>query len=148
MRRFIVALSLLAAAACPALAEIERTRAEGSVPEAMDRLEAAVEGAGATIFARVDHGAGAAEAGMELPDSQLLIFGNPQLGTPAMQADMLAGLHLPLKILVYADEEGQTWVAYEEIEATFGDLDIDDDAEFVGKMQGALETFAGAAVGN
>ena len=81
---------------------------------------------------------------MELEGSKLLIFGNPQLGTPVMQEDMLAGLALPMKMLVYA-EDGQTFVAYEEVEEMFDDLDVDDDLEVLEKMEGALKTFADAA---
>jgi len=132
--------------ATPALADFERMEAEGSVDDAFARLETAVEGAGATIFATIDHGQGAVDAGMELGASRLLIFGNPQLGTPVMQEDMLAGLVLPLKMLVYSDGE-QTWVAYEEVEETIDDLDVDDDLEVLDKMESALETFAKAAAG-
>ncbi len=131
--------------ASTAIADVEKTRAEGDVATVMGRLESAVLGAGATIFARVDHGGGAESVGMELADSELLIFGNPKLGTPAMQDDILAGLYLPLKILVYADADGQTWIAWEEPEETFDDLDIDGDAAYLDLMEDALEKFAEAA---
>ena len=140
-----IALGAMLAAA-PAMAEIERVEAQGSVEEAFARLKQAVEGAGATIFAEVDHARGASEAGMELDASKLLIFGNPQLGTPVMQADMLAGLVLPLKMLVYA-QDGKTWVAYEEIEEAIDDLDVDDDLEVLGKIGRAQENLASAAAG-
>ncbi|KKL48344.1 hypothetical protein LCGC14_2326450 [marine sediment metagenome] len=147
MKLASVALAAIIAAG-PALADIERQKASGSVADAMERLEAAVEKAGATVFAKVDHGAGAEKAGLDLADSQLLIFGNPDLGTPVMQQDILAGLYLPLKVLVYGDGEGQTWVAYEEVEESFDDLDVDDDAEVIGKMEAAMEKFSKAASGN
>ena len=143
MKHAALALAVTLTAA-PAFADIERTEADGSVEDAFARLETAVESAGATIFATVDHAAGAEEAGMELEGSKLLIFGNPQLGTPVMQEDMLAGLALPMKMLVYA-EDGQTFVAYEEVEEMFDDLDVDDDLEVLEKMEGALKTFADAA---
>ncbi|SEM65560.1 DUF302 domain-containing protein [Palleronia pelagia] len=146
MRRLIPVLGALLAAT-PALADYQRMQAEGSVPDAMARLTAAVEEAGATVFATIDHGAGAASVDMELPDSQLLIFGNPMLGTPAMQADPLAGLHLPLKILVYSDGDGQTWVAYEEVDDTFDELDAVEDLEVLEQMEGALGKFSSAAAG-
>lgn len=142
LRLLIVAATLCASTA---IADVEKTRAEGDVATVMGRLESAVLGAGATIFARVDHGGGAESVGMELADSELLIFGNPKLGTPAMQDDILAGLYLPLKILVYADADGQTWIAWEEPEETFDDLDIDDDAAYLDVMEDALEKFAEAA---
>ena len=144
-------IHMLAAAcllATPALADYERMEAQGSVPETMERLTAAVEEAGATIFTTVDHGAGAAGVDMDLPDSQLLIFGNPMLGTPVMQEDPLAGLELPLKMLVYGDGDGQTWVAYKQVGEVFDDLDVPDDLEVLGKMEGALNKFATAAAGD
>lgn len=142
LRLLTVAATLCASTA---IADVEKTRAEGDVATVMGRLESAVLGAGATIFARVDHGGGAESVGMDLADSELLIFGNPKLGTPAMQDDILAGLYLPLKILVYADADGQTWIAWEEPEETFDDLDIDDDAAYLDVMEDALEKFAEAA---
>ena len=138
------ALTLIAA---PALAqEIETKDAQGSVAETMDRLQQAVEGAGATVFARVDHAEGARSVDMELPEAQLLIFGSPQLGTPAMQENIQAGLMLPLRVLVY-DDDGQTVIAWQEVEEMMDELDIDDDAAFVGQMEDALENLTTAAAG-
>lgn len=141
MPRLASTIALSLAFATPALAEIESVTADGPVPEVMDRLEAAVTEAGATVFARVDHAAGAESVEMELTPSQLLIFGNPKLGTLPMQQDIRAGLYLPLKMLVYRDGE-ETRIAWEQPEEMFDDLDIDDDAEFIGKMGQALEGLA------
>jgi uncharacterized protein (DUF302 family) len=80
--------------------------------ETMDRLEAAVQGKGLTVFARVDHAAGAAAAGLPLRPTELLIFGNARGGTPLMQADQAVGIDLPLKALVYEDAGGKVWLAY------------------------------------
>ena len=146
MTKFILTAAALAAFAGPAFADdINRIRATGGVMEVMHELEMAVAEAGATIFARVPHSKGAADVGMELNDAELLIFGNPKLGTPAMQQDILTGLVLPLRMLVYTDDEGQTWVAWEDVEEMFDDFNVDDDSEFIGKMETALENFAKAA---
>ncbi|MQQ09532.1 DUF302 domain-containing protein [Epibacterium sp. SM1979] len=119
--------------------EIERVKSAHDVPTTMDALEAAVNGAGATVFARVDHAGGAEKVGLELAPSELLIFGNPKLGTPAMQDDALAGLFLPLKVLVYADDAGDVWLSYEAPAATLSKLDgITTEAEYLAKMAGAL----------
>ena len=142
--RFLLSAAV-ALFATSALADIEKIKAEGDPGSVMDRLEAAVTGAGATVFARVNHGAGAESVGMTLPPAEVLIFGNPKLGTPAMQDDMLAGLFLPLKVLVYSDGKGQTWIAWEEPEGMFDGLDIDDDAGYIEKMNGALKNFADKA---
>jgi uncharacterized protein (DUF302 family) len=78
----------------------------------MDRLEAEVKDKGLTVFARVDHAAGAAAVGMQLRPTELLIFGNARGGTPLMQANQVVGIDLPLKALVYEDAAGNVWVAY------------------------------------
>jgi uncharacterized protein (DUF302 family) len=82
--------------------------------ETMDRLEAEVKAAGMTVFARVDHAAGAASAGLLLRPTELLIFGNAKGGTPLMQADQAIGIDLPLKALVYQDASGKVWLAYND----------------------------------
>jgi uncharacterized protein (DUF302 family) len=85
-----------------------------SVAGTIDRLEAALVANGATIFARIDHAANAASIGMTLAPMELLIFGNPKVGTPAMQADPLTGLDLPLKALAYQDSAGNVFLAYND----------------------------------
>jgi uncharacterized protein (DUF302 family) len=80
--------------------------------ETMDRLEAEVKAKGLTVFARVDHAAGAAAVGLALRPTELLIFGNANGGTPLMEAGQTAGIDLPLKALVYQDAAGQVWLAY------------------------------------
>ncbi|MDD9724701.1 DUF302 domain-containing protein [Roseovarius sp. SK2] len=149
MKRFLT-LAALTFMASPALADddLMKVQASGDVASTMDALKAAVEGAGAKVFARVDHASGAEGVGMELAPSQVLIFGNPKLGTPAMQDDPLAGLYLPMKVLVYEDANGQVWLAYEDPEEMFDELDgIDDDAEYIQKMTGALGKLTQKAAG-
>src|SRR5580698_9661505 len=80
----------------------------------MDRLEAAVRAKGMTVFARIDHAAGAAQVGLALRPTELLIFGNARGGTPLMQSSQTAGIDLPLKCLVWQDEAGKTWMSYNE----------------------------------
>ena len=82
------------------------------VKETMDRLEAEVKAKGLTVFARIDHAAGAAEVGMQLRPTELLIFGNARGGTPLMQANQTVGIDLPLKALVYEAAAGKIWLAY------------------------------------
>jgi uncharacterized protein (DUF302 family) len=80
----------------------------------MDRLDAEVIARGLTVFARVDHAAGAAKVGMTLRPTELLIFGNAKGGTPLMQSNQTAGIDLPLKALVWQDVSGQTWLSYND----------------------------------
>src|ERR1700736_184665 len=82
--------------------------------ETMNRLEAAIRAEGMTVFARIDHAAGAAQAGLELRPTELIIFGNVRGGTPLMQSVQTAGIDLPLKALVWEDASGATWLSYNE----------------------------------
>jgi uncharacterized protein (DUF302 family) len=84
------------------------------VPDTIDRLEDAVTAAGLQVFARVDHAAGAREVGLDLRPTELLLFGNARGGTPLMQDRQTAGIDLPLKVLAWADESGQTWLSYND----------------------------------
>lgn len=117
-----------------------------SVAETIDGLEAAVTGAGATIFARVDHAAGADSVGKSIPDATLLIFGNPALGTLAMEQDIRAGLVLPLQVLAYEDADGNTQMTWTPAEDLFEGLDIARDAEVVARINGALNMLTDKAM--
>ena len=66
------------------------------------------------MFARIDHAAGAAGVGLPLRPTAVVIFGNARGGTPLMQADQAIGIDLPLKALVFEDEAGKTWLAYND----------------------------------
>ena len=80
--------------------------------ETLDRLDGEVKAKGLTVFARIDHAAGASAAGMTLLPTAVLIFGNARGGTPLMQANQQIGLDLPLKVLVSQDTSGKTWLSY------------------------------------
>ena len=80
----------------------------------MDRLEAEIRTKELTIFARIDHAAGAAEVGLQLAPTNLIIFGNARGGTPLMQSAQTVGIDLPLKILVWQDAANNTWLSYNE----------------------------------
>jgi uncharacterized protein (DUF302 family) len=82
--------------------------------ETMDRLEAAVTAKGMTVFARIDHAAGAAAAGLSLRPAEVLIFGNASGGTPLMQAVQTIAIDLPLKALVWQDASGDTWLSWND----------------------------------
>jgi uncharacterized protein (DUF302 family) len=82
--------------------------------DTMDRLAAEITARGMTIFARVDHAAGAADAGLSLRPTELMIFGNAKGGTPLMQSEQTIGIDLPLKALVWQDASGRTWLSYND----------------------------------
>jgi uncharacterized protein (DUF302 family) len=81
-----------------------------SVAETLQRLEAILKSKGLTIFARVDHSGEAAKIGMEMHPTQLLIFGSPKGGTPVMLAAPSVAIDLPLKALVWEDDQGKVWI--------------------------------------
>ena len=83
-----------------------------SAKETMNRLEELVKKRGLKVFARIDHAAGAASIGKSLRPTELLIFGNPQGGTPFMECAQSAGIDLPLKALVWEDASSQVWLSY------------------------------------
>ena len=82
--------------------------------ETMERLEGEIEALGMRVFAKINHTALAAETGLPLLPTQLLIFGNPAAGTPLMQANQTMGIDLPLKVLVWQDASGKTWFTYND----------------------------------
>ena len=82
--------------------------------DTMDRLVASVIARGMTIFTRIDHGSGATEAGLSLRPTELLVFGHARTGTPLMQAAQTIGIDLPLKALVWQDENGVVWVGFND----------------------------------
>jgi uncharacterized protein (DUF302 family) len=90
----------------------EQIASSHSVAETVERLESAREAHHIMIFARLDFAADAGRAGLEMRAERMLIFGNPKAGTPLMQAVPAAGLDLPLKVLVWEDAQGKSWVAY------------------------------------
>ncbi|MDA7965627.1 DUF302 domain-containing protein [Ruegeria sp.] len=146
MRKLILTTTFIFGGTVAAMADdIIKVSTDKSVPEALDALEAAVGNAGATVFARVDHAAGAEKVGLSIPANQVLIFGNPALGTPAMQLDPRAGLFLPLKVQAYEDANGQVWLAYEDPKETMDELDAVEDAPVIEKMRGALAKLTSVA---
>ena len=144
MKHLIFATSLALAATSAAAGDNGMMRKDSAmgVAETVESMVAAMEGAGITIFARVDHGAGAQSIGADVGEMQLLIFGNPKVGTPAIQDDPVAGLFLPLKVLVYEDAMGATKIVYEEPAAMLGKLGgVSENAAYLQTMAGALAKF-------
>ncbi|MEO0406939.1 MAG: DUF302 domain-containing protein [Cyanobacteria bacterium P01_A01_bin.135] len=83
-----------------------------SVAETGDRIEALLEERPLNLFTRIDHAENAASVGKDLAPTQVLIFGNPNAGTPLMQCSRTVAIDLPQKMLVWQDEDGQAWLAY------------------------------------
>ena len=115
--------------------------------DTMTRLEAEVKARGMTVFARIDHAAGAAGAGLSLRPTELLIFGNAKAGTPLMQTVQTTGIDLPLKALVWEDASGETWLSYNDPAWLAQRHGVAGEAETViGMMSKALDAVAHAAI--
>jgi uncharacterized protein (DUF302 family) len=146
----VTALAL--AAATPASAGsgadgLIKMKSAHSVETTLDRMASALESKGLTVFARVDHRENAKGADLDLPATQVLIFGNPKLGTPLMQAQRSVAIDLPQKALAYADGEGQVWLAYNDPRHLAERHDIPRDHPVISKIAGALKAFARQATG-
>lgn len=115
------------------------------VGDTLDRLEMLVTEKGMTVFARIDHAAGAAKAAMALRPTQLLIFGNPKGGTPFMVCAQTVAIDLPLKMLAWQDESGQVWLAYND-PVFLAERHGVRDCPVVHKIARALAGFAALAV--
>ena len=113
--RTLGALTLAAASGLSAAADgLIDLKSPHNAKATMDRLEAVVKERGLNVFARIDHAAGASKIGKTLRPTELMIFGNPQGGTPFMECAQTVGIDLPLKALVWDDAAGQTWLSYND----------------------------------
>jgi uncharacterized protein (DUF302 family) len=114
--------------------------------DTMNRLETAVKAKGFTVFARIDHAAGAAAVSLSLRPTEVLIFGSPKGGTPLMQSVQTIGIDLPLKALVWQDASGKTWLSYNDPDWLAKRHGLGGETEAAVKMMtGALAAVAKAA---
>jgi uncharacterized protein (DUF302 family) len=121
---------------------------KNSVKETLDKLAKAVEAKGAKVVARVDHAAGAKAVGQEMKPTEVLIFGNPKLGTPLMVGNVRSGLDLPLKVLAWEDGAGKVWVGYTKpsvLQSRYR-LTAKDQAANFKAVSDALDGLTGAAI--
>jgi len=114
-RNFVLAMAIwLWGVQAMAAGGLITMRSSHGPKDTMNRLEAQVKAKGMTVFARIDHAAGAAEVGLPLRPTELLVFGNAKTGTSLMQAEQAIGIDLPLKMLVWQDASGATWLSYND----------------------------------
>jgi len=147
MRSF--ALSSLAAVtmlAAPAFAKdgMIHQSASGNVEDTVTAFTELLAKKGATVFATVDHAAGAEWVDMKLAPSTLVIFGNPRIGTPLMEAAPTMGADLPLRVLFYEGEDGKTYIAYHDMDVIAAQHGIPADHPALVKAKGALRNLTGA----
>ena len=113
----------------------------------LDRLEGIFKAKGITVFARIDHAAGAKKVGQDMAPTQLLLFGNPKLGTPLMKVNREAGFDLPMKALAWTDDAGKTWLAVTDPAALKARYGLQDAAPVIEKMTGAVTAMGKKATG-
>jgi len=118
-----------------------------SVDETLNRLEAVLKKKGIAVFARVDHKAGADKVGIDMRPTQLLIFGNPKMGTPLMNENHFMGLDLPMKALAWKDDGSQVWLAYLNPDELKQRHNIKNQ-KIINKMKQALNGLTNKALGN
>lgn len=131
-----------AAHAADGLIEIKSTL---SVKDTISKFEAAAKERGQVIFARIDHAAGAQKIGATLRSTELIIFGNPQGGTPLMQCAQSVGIDLPMKALAWEDASGQVWLGYNDPQFLVMRHGAKDCLPVAAKLRKALDGLAAAA---
>jgi len=119
-----------------------------SVKETLDKLEAVLKKKGIGVALRWDHAAKAKGVGIPLRPTELLMFGNPKLGSHMFTANQTAGIDLPLKALAWEDEKGQVWLTYNDPAYIVKRHHIKNRAEIQAKMTGALNKLTNVATGN
>ena len=110
-----------------------------------DRLEKNLTAKGMTVFIRINHAEGAQKVGKKLRPTELIIFGNPKVGTPLMQCGQSVAIDLPQKALIWKDEAGQVWLSYNDPNYLAKRHGIKDCADVIKKIETALGNFANAA---
>jgi uncharacterized protein (DUF302 family) len=149
-KTILTLLAILGAAAWmagPAAAQggLVSLKSSHDVVDTANRLESALKEKGVTVFARIDHAAGAQGIGKPLKPTLLIIFGNPAMGTPLIRRSRSMGIDLPLKALIWEDSAGQVWFSYNAPEYLARRHGITEMGEQVRKMENALSNFASAA---
>lgn len=133
--RVLLATALVLATSWAAAADgVIAVKSPYDAKETMSRFEDIVKQRGLTVFARIDHAVGAAKVGKTLRPTEVIVFGNPQGGTPLMECAQTAGIDLPLKALVWEDQSKQVWLGY-------------NDAVYLAKRHGAASCPAAEAIG-
>ncbi len=147
MKYFILLLVWAILSAQTVLADdgLVNIKSAHDVKTTADRLEKVLEAKGMTLFNRIDHAAGAKSVGRQLRPTELVIFGNPKVGSPLMACQQTVGIDLPQKALIWQDESGQTWFTYNSPAYLKSRHHLEGCDEVIAKVSQALENFAKAA---
>jgi uncharacterized protein (DUF302 family) len=149
MRKFIFTLFFLLVLSSILFADsgLVSVRSVYDVRETADRLESILKEKGMKIVARINHAGAAASVGMKLRPTELVIFGNPKVGTPLMQCNQTVAIDLPQKMLIWEDESGLVWIGYNDPQFLSDRHNVQDCDEVLRKIKAALSNFADAAAG-
>jgi len=124
---------------------IVSVKSSHDVKATADRLENILSQKGMKVFIRINHAAGAANVGKELRPTELIVFGNPKVGTPLMQCSQSVAIDLPQKALIWQDDKGLVWLTYNDPEYLSVRHGLKGCSEVIKKVQKALNNFARAA---
>lgn len=141
----LIALAMLTTAASAQALTMRESKF--AVKETADRLVAELDKRGIKVAARVDHAAGAKAVGLDMPPTEVVMFGNPKLGTPLMLAQPSVAIDLPMKMLIWQDKDGKVWIGYTPPSALQESHRISGQEGPLNTMAGALEGLAKAASG-
>ncbi|MEO0802586.1 MAG: DUF302 domain-containing protein [Cyanobacteria bacterium J06642_2] len=150
MKRTFLVAAAIAFVAAPAVAAegLVNVQSEFEVEETANRMESILEEKGLTLFNRIKHSEAAAGVGIELRDTELIIFGNPKVGSPLMQCQQSVAIDLPQKALIWEDEEGQVWISYNDPAYLEARHDIEGCEEVIENIGNALNGIAESASKN
>ena len=120
-------------------------KSKHSVPNTAEQLVHVLEAKGMTVFTRINHAAGAQAVGQSLRPTEVVVFGNPKVGTPLMQCSPTAAIDLPQKALIWEDKQGQVWLSYNNPQYLAQRHQVENCGEVLAKIEQALSKFAQAA---
>jgi len=143
---FILGLCLLPVTWASEVPGLVVKQSPHSVSETLDRLESAIKEKGISIVTRWNHSEKAAGVDIPLRDTELLLFGNPALGSHMFTSEQTSGIDLPMKALAWKDADGKVWLGYNDPQYIADRHNIRNRAEVIKKMQGALDKLSDAAV--
>ena len=147
MKYLIILLLCISFPATAAFAEdgLVHVKSAYDVKTTADKLEKILKSKGMTLFSRIDHAAGAKKVGAQLRPTELMIFGNPKVGSPLMMCRQTVGIDLPQKALIWQDASGQTWFSYNRPAYLKGRHQVEGCDAVMAKVSKALGNFAKAA---
>lgn len=139
MKNLVLILFIILNTSAFANHHLTKTTSSYNFEETIEKVKKQIEKMGINLIAEVPHSKAAKKSNLSLNNSHLLIFGNPKVGSLLMQSDIEVGIELPLKILIYENEDGAIIVAYSSLENLQKNYQLEDKKEVLNKMIGAMQ---------